>query len=115
VSGSNSFVGRIVARDYDDAPVPFTGRVLGQVDEKTLKSRGEASRTPATREARTSRLTGCAPSGHKEVCICRTGAGPPCRARALWQLWRLPEEVFAFPVSGSGSGELVRVPVAGAG
>jgi hypothetical protein len=37
VSESNSVVGRIVARDYDDSPVPFTGGVLGQVDEETLE------------------------------------------------------------------------------
>jgi hypothetical protein len=32
VSESNGVVGQIIARDYDDSPVPFTGRVLGQVD-----------------------------------------------------------------------------------
>jgi hypothetical protein len=37
VSESNSVVGQIVARNYDDSPVPFTGRVLGQVDEETLE------------------------------------------------------------------------------
>jgi hypothetical protein len=34
---NNSVVGQIVARDYDDSPVPFTGRVLGQIDEETLE------------------------------------------------------------------------------
>lgn len=37
MSESNSVVGQIVARDYDDSPVPFTGRVLGQVDEEILE------------------------------------------------------------------------------
>lgn len=36
-SEGNSVVGQIVARDHDDSPVPFTGRVLGQVDEETLE------------------------------------------------------------------------------
>ena len=79
VSEGNSVGGQIVARDYDDSPVPFTGACSAKSTRKPLKSRGEASRTPATREARTSRLTGCAPSGPKEVCIMpnRRGAARP--------------------------------------
>ncbi len=44
MSESNSVVGQIVARDYDDSPVPFTGRVLGQVDEEILEVAGGGKR-----------------------------------------------------------------------
>lgn len=37
MSEGNSVAGQIVVRDYDDSPVPFTGRVLGQVDAETLE------------------------------------------------------------------------------
>jgi hypothetical protein len=81
VSEGHSVGGQIVARDYDDSPVPVTGRVLGQVDEEALEvawgSEQDAGYPRGTYEP----VDGLRPirSCHKEVCIMpnRRGAARP--------------------------------------